>query len=910
VKVESGTRIGPYTIVALLGAGGMGEVYRARDERLGRDVALKVLPETLAGDPERLARFRREAQVLASLNHPHIAALYGLEEAGGRSALAIELVDGDGLDAVLKRGPLPATQAIDIARQIAEALETAHERGIIHRDLKPANVKLTQDGSVKLLDFGLARMRDPGAAEDEWEHPGQVATRMEEPTAPGVVLGTAGYMAPEQARGLVVDRRADIWAFGVVLYELLTGRRLFRGATSSDTLAAILTASIDLDAVPASTPATVRTLLARCLERDPRQRLRDIGEARIALHAPGAPPAPAGAAHRASRWPRLTPWAAGGALGLLAALAWSSWTSATLGPAPATGAGELTLGIDAGGDTLLAGVGWVGFNWVGPTAVISPDGRRVVFIARGPSGGRWQLYVRRLDDLKATPLAGTEGAYAPFFSPDSSNVGFFAGGELMTVVLEGGAVARVCEVQEGRGGAWASDDTIVFAPGPEGVLYQVEASGGTPRALTRLDPSSGETTHRWPEVLPGGRFVLFTAAGGTGATSAGAAVVQSLVDGTRTVVHRGGTFARYAASRHLLFQQEGRIFAAPFDAARPTAVGRPVALVDGVAHSPISGTAQFSISSTGVLAYRRARSPDRLLQWMDMAGQFTPLRSVRAEYQEARHSRDGKRLVLVIAEGVQSDVWVYDMARDTMTRITFHPDNDWAPVWSPDGQWIAYSSWRQDTGTFNLFAHRADGGGQPVRLTTGRNRQLAVEWDPLGRYLLYAEERPGTGTDLMLLPTTFARPGAPRVGQPVPLLTGTANEAAGEFSPDGRWLAYTSDESGRSEVYVQPFPGPGGRWQVSSEGAEWVEWHREGELLYGRSEEVVMAVRHRVEGTTFVAESPHVWMRIPPGVAWTDPAPDGVRAAVIRSEETRRESMVLMLGAFDRLRRLTSPSPR
>jgi serine/threonine-protein kinase len=881
----------------------MGEVYRARDSRLDRHVALKILPATLGGDPERLARFRREAQVLASLNHPHIAAIYGLEEAGGRLALALELVDGEGLEARLARGPVPMDEAIAIARQIAEALEHAHDSGIVHRDLKPANVRLTAHGTVKLLDFGLAKALEEESTKQA--HASDSPTLTRHGTEAGLILGTAAYMSPEQARGKPVDKRTDIWAFGVVLYEMLTGRALFGADTVSDTLAAVLTREPDFSALSATTPHALRALLRRCLERDPKVRLRDIGEARIVLSAPdagseSAAGAPAIAAPPTTWWRRPEFWVA---LVIIAFAAVLFGLQARQRTEP-TAAPLLTVGIDAGGDTPLAGVGWIGLHWVGPTAVLSPDGAMLAFIARGPSGGRWQLYSRRLDELKAAPLPGTDGAVAPFFAPDGRAIAFFSGGHLKKVALNDGTVTTICPAEEPRGGAWADDGTILFAPRPEGPLYRVPSEGGTPTPATTLDAAAGEVTHRWPQALPGGKTFLFTAHTQATASRSGTIVAWSSADGRRTVVHPTGLFGRYARSGHLLYMHDGKLFAVTFDVEALQVTGRPVAIVDQVAHALINGTAQFSLSDTGLLAYRRARGTNRLLQWMDLAGQLQPLRAVPADYQEVRFSEDGTRLLLVIGEAAQSDVWIYDMARETMTRLTFHSDNDWSPIWSPDGRHIVYASWRSDVGTFNLFLHRTDGTGEPVRLTSNRNHQLPIEWHPGGRHLLFAETRQNSGQDLMLLPLERTADGGWKPGAPTPLLATAANELAGEFSPDGKWMAYTSDESGRSEVYVQPFPGPGGRWQVSTEGAEWVEWRANDQLLYGRSEEVVMAVPYRVEGRTFAAGKPRVWMRIPPGVSWVDPAPDSPRAAVIRSEDPRRESMVLVVNFFEHLRRV------
>jgi serine/threonine-protein kinase len=787
-------------------------------------------------------------------------------------------------------------------RQMAEGLEAAHERGIVHRDLKPANVRLTRDGSVKILDFGLAKVGEPEVAD--------VGSGSNSPTlahhsmSAGMILGTAAYMAPEQARGLSVDKRADIWAFGVVFYELLAGRRPFEGQTLSDTLAAVLTHDPDFTLLPAPTPAGVRTLLSRCLQRDVKSRLRDIGEARIALsNSSGlAAAAPSSPYRQDDAWP-LRRWLPLALIAATVVAAAASFAPRLPSRISSSNPELLTLGIDAGGDTAIAGVGWIGLNWVGPTAVLSPDGHVLVFIARGASGGRWQLYARRLDELKARVLAGTEGAYAPFFSPDGSSVGFFAGGQLSKVALDGGTVTPICPAEEARGGTWSEAGTIVFAPRPEGALFSVSADGGAPAQLTTLDSASGETTHRWPQFLPGGTTVIFTAHAESG--RAGNVVAQT-ADGRRSVVHRGGLFGRYAPSGHLLYLNEGKLFAAPFDVKALTVTGRAVPVVEEVAHAVLSGTAQYSFSNTGLLTYRRDRSRNRLLEWMDASGQVRPLRAVAAEYQEARFAPDGGRLLLVIGEGSQSDVWVYDIARDAMTRVTFDADNDWAPIWSPDGTHVAYSSWRPDVGTFNLFVQRAGGGGEPQRLTTSRNRQLAIEWHPDGKQILFAEDRAGTGSDLMLLPIALTAEGVPKTGTPRALLDSPSNELAGEFSPDGKWLAYTSDESGRSEVYVRPFPAQAGRWQASTEGAEWVEWRANGQLFYGRSEEVVMRVPYRIDGSTFVAEKPQVWMRIPQGVSWVEPSMDGTRAAAIRSEDARPESMVLVVNFFERLRRVAS----
>ncbi len=822
MSLGPGQRLGTYDIIALLGAGGMGQVYRARDSRLKREVALKVLPAEVAGDPERLARFQREAEVLASLNHPNIAQVYGIEA----NALVMELVEGEDLAQRLARGPIPLDEVLPIAKQIAEALESAHDAGIVHRDLKPANVTVREDGTVKVLDFGLAKAFDPGLAMSTAEHVASAPT-MASPhvTMSGVILGTPAYMAPEQARGKAVDKRADIWAFGVLLHEMISGRRPFDGETPNDTIASVLTANIDLSAVPATTPHSIRTLLERCLQRDPKVRLRDIGEARIVLSSPAeaartaAPDPPS----RRSRWPDRAWWF--GAALVAIAIAFAA-KPLRLGAPSATDRAILTLGIDAGGDTTIAGVGFVGLNWVGPAAVLSPDGKSLVFIARGPSGGRWQLFLRRLDQLDASPIAGTEGVYAPFFSPDGSSVGFFANGRLLRVALNGGSVTPICPVEDARGGAWSEDGTIVFAPRPEGPLYRVSASGGEPSPATTLDAGAGEITHRWPQFLPGGKTFLFTAHGNTGAAHQGRVIIQDARG--RTVVQQGAIFGRYASSGHLLYVNAGKLFAAPFDPNRPQAIGRAVPVADDIATALISGTAQYAFSDTGVLAYRRARNAKRLLQWMDPSGQIQPMRNVSAEYQEARFSPDGSRLLLTVGDGVQSDIWSYDIASDTLKRLTFYPDNDRSGIWSPDGTHFVYSSWQPDVGTFNLFLQSATGGGEPQRLTTSTNFQSPTAWDPGGKFIVFTESRRGSGSDVMVMPIDIGASGVANVGSAAEVMATPANEDSAQFAPDGKWIAYTSDESGRNEVYVQAFPGGGGRWQVSTDGAEWIAWRRGG----------------------------------------------------------------------------------
>jgi serine/threonine-protein kinase len=589
----------------------MGEVYRARDTKLNRDVALKLLPEDLASDRDRLARLRREAQVLASLNHPHIAAIYGLEEADGKLALVLELVEGEALDERLARGPISVEEALPMARQIAEGLEAAHDKGIVHRDLKPSNVKLTKNGDVKILDFGLAKALG-GEVTNEGD-PSQSPTLSHRMTEAGVILGTAGYMSPEQARGKPVDRRADIWAFGVVLFEMLSGRRLFSGETVSDTIAAVLRQEIDWKALPASTPNSVRWLLERCLNRDPKQRLQAIGEARIAIdarEARGAVPI----ARATPLWGRALPWVMAG-LGFAMTL----WLSVRW-PSP-SGSTPARLSVELGADVSLAADR-------GSAAILSPHGSILTFVATKDTGGQRQLYVRRLDELAASPLPGTEGAQSPFFSPDGQWIAFFADGKLKKISVTGGAAVSLCDATWVAGGAWADDGTIVFSFSSGGdrrvSLHRVSPSGGTPEPLTTLE--GDERTQIWPQVLPGSRAVLYTGHSRLYGFDGASLVVQPLPKGARKVVLRGGYHGRYVGSGHLVYMHEGTLFAAPFDLGRLELTGSPVPALEGVTANPLDGATQYGLSGDGTLVYLPGQSAElNAIQWMDRQGKTTPL---------------------------------------------------------------------------------------------------------------------------------------------------------------------------------------------------------------------------------------------------------------------------------------------
>ncbi len=903
MTLSPGTRLGPYEIASPLGAGGMGEVFRARDTNLNRDVAIKVLSAAFAQDSERVARFRREAQVLASLNHPNIAAIHGLEESAGILALALELVEGEDLAERLKRGAIPVGEAVAIAKQIAQGLEAAHEKGIVHRDLKPANLKLTREGTVKILDFGLAKAYEHEPVTDGALS--QSPTMSRQMTEAGVIFGTAAYMSPEQARGGTVDKRADIWAFGVVLFEMLTGKRLFTGETVSDTLAAVLRQEIDWKTLPASTSPVVRELLERCLERDPKERLRDIGDLRVVLERRLGTPE---GAHVSTRV-RVLPWVIALCASIAALALWAPWHTA-LPPAP-----PLRLNVGLGADASLSAD-------FGPAAILSPDGRVLAFVASEGAEGRSQLYLRRLEQLDAAPLAGTEGARDPFFSPDSEWIAFFADGKLKKVSVSGGAAVTLCDAEDDRGGSWAEDGTIFFTsiPQPGVGLSRVSSAGGTPSTLTTPDPASQEITHRWPQVLPGGKTVLYTAHSAFGNYEDASLVVHTLEGNTRKVLHRGGYHGRYLPSGHLVFIHESTLFAATFHLDRLELTGQPVPVLAGVTASPDNAGAQFAFSRDGTLVYQRGEGFATPIQWMDRKGKLQPLRAAPGVYNNIRFSPDGQRLALDIIEGKNWDLWVYEWERDTLSRLTFDPGVDRDPAWSPDGQRIAFSSTRGDQVIRNLYWQRADGTGEAQRLTEGKSQQRATSWHPSGKFLAFQENNPQTSFDILILPLEGDEASAWKPGKPTVFLNGPFGELHAAFSPDGRFLAYASNEFGRFEVYVRPFPGPGGKWQVSTAGGAWPTWSRSRrELCYRGEDERIMVASYSVEGDSFHAEKPRVWSPglVPSwglGLRTYDLHPDGERVAVLKASgdeaEARRDHVTLIVNFFDELRRIAPAGRR
>ncbi len=831
----------------------MGEVYRATDTNLKRQVAIKVLPASVSGDPDRLARFQREAEVLAALNHPHIAAIYGLEKSSGITALIMELVEGPTLADRIAQGAIPLDEALPIARQIAEALEAAHEQGIIHRDLKPANIKVREDGTVKVLDFGLAKAMEPAGAASV--NASMSPTLSLHATQAGVILGTAAYMSPEQARGSAVDKRADLWAFGVVLYEMMTGTRLFEGATISDTLAAVLKTEPDWTALPAHTPAPIRKLLRRCLQKDRKQRFESAADARLeiedALTTPAAD-ASTTATASSSRGARLAWLVVSAAVLGMAGLAVPAVRHLREAPPLVAPETRVDLVTPVGGDPL--------------SFALSPDGRQIVFVAAGDGVAR--LWLRSLGATTAQPLAGTDGAASPFWSPDSRSVGFFANGQLQRLDLGGGAPRRLAAAPGARGGTWNADGVILFAPSAGGPLARVAATGGPAVPVTTLDR---QTSHRFPVFLPDGRHFLFHAPGGpdtggiwlgaldakiptrlTAADTAGTYLPAGLdLEVTRAdALREGGPGLAEAVGEGgwLLWVRGGTLVAQRLDLAGLALTGDPVPLADAVAVDAVNRSA-VSVSATGLVAYRSGGASRRHLTWRGRTG--TVLGTLGAPDENGLSfpsvAPDGRRVAVSRTVQGNTDLWLLDGTRTS--RFTFDAGTDRNPVWSPDGGRIVFESDR--TGVRNLYVKDASGAGTETLLVDSAQTKVATDWSADGRFLLYTSTDPQTGYDLWARPMMGDQP-------PWIVLKTPFEERNGRFSPDGRWVAYMSNESGRMEIYVRPFvppassgtaseavsgassgavagaaaPAPSGQWQVSTAGGIYPSWRADGQALY------------------------------------------------------------------------------
>ena len=808
MSLSPASRLGTYEIAALIGAGGMGEVYRARDTTLDRLVAIKVLPKSLAGDPDRIARFEREAKTLAALNHPHIAQIHGFEEAGGVRVLVMELVEGPTLEDRIAQGPIPIDQALAIAMQVAEALNAAHEQGIIHRDLKPANIKLRPDGAVKVLDFSLAKTVEPASGTNPALTATPTLTTPAQMTAVGAILGTAAYMSPEQAKGLAADKRSDVWGFGCVVYEMLSGRRPFEGDSVADLLGAILKTDPDWSRLPAGTPDGIRRLLERCLRKDCRHRLHSLADARIeiddAQHEPLAKPL---AAPRYRAW---LPWTVV-ALTVLAALAEWVWLRRT----PAQTAREVRFEVATPTTT-------------DPTVLaVSPDGSRMVFVAT--SQGRGQLWLRSLGTIAAQPLPGTEDGVLPFWSPDSRSVAFFANGRLLRLDLDNGLIRPLTIAPNPLGGAWNRDGTIVFAPNYTGPIFRTTATGGDAQPVTRLE--AGQSSHGFPHFLPDGRRFLYFV---TGATQIPGVYVGDLSGAPAARIADADAPASFASNR-LLFVRQGALYAQEFDPAALTLRGSPVAVADQIPIDAISNLAAFSASSSGTVAYRSgAAGGQRQFLWFDRSGHETGRvwESDRASASFAM-AADGRHLYINRLVNGNSDIWTLDVTRGVASRVTVNPAQELNAVPSPDGSRIVFNSNRN--GVYDLLVRSATGGGSEDLLLATPQNKAANDWSSDGRYILFRSPAKTTGFDLWALPTEGDH-------TPFPVVQTNFDERDVQFSPDARWIAYQSNESGRFEIYVQPFP-KGRREQISTNGGAQVRWRRDGrELFYIALDGRLMAV--------------------------------------------------------------------
>jgi serine/threonine protein kinase/Tol biopolymer transport system component len=884
-KPLTGRQLGIYQLTSMIGFGGMGEVYQALDTRLGREVAIKVLPLSFVGDDERVARFQREAQILAALNHRNIAVIHGLEQADGIHFLVMELVRGETLAQRIRTdGALPIEDALAIGQQLAEALEAAHDKQIIHRDLKPANIRITPEGDVKVLDFGLAKAL---TGDSSIRTPVPIAAAGTT-TLDGVILGTPAYMSPEQARGKPVDKRTDIWAFGCVLFEMLTGTRAFGGETPSDRLAALLEREPPWQILPGATPIRLHELLQRCLQKDPRARLRDVGDARIEIEQMrrGSAATMSGqriADVRRTAWLKRASWAAVATVAIAAAaLAYRSMQQ--VGPSQ-TLRSEI---LPPEGATF-------------GSVALSPDGRQLAFVAS--QGGKKQLWVRALATVLQRPLNGTDGAAHPFWSADNLHIGFFADGKLKRIPAAGGSVQVLAEAPMGLGGAWNEDGVIVFSPTSNTPLYRVLATGGPSIPLTRLDAGNREVSHRWPSFLPGGQqlfyFSLSAEPGVSGAGNVGALFAGSL-DGTIRKRLVGSAYgAHYISGGYVAFVRGSTLLAQRFHPQDLTLDAQDLMTVsDDIESGPALDGPPFSVSESGdVLVYRRRGQPgsgQRYLRWIARDGSAIGTVGSLDRYWSARLSPDGRFVASEIEdpETQASNIWIHDTTTSGRTRFTFNQTPDNAPVWSPDSQSIVFGS-RGQGRFFSLFRKPSNGLGGEQPLLQAKGDVFAEDWSRDGRFLLYTLINPSdkSGASIWVLPMQDRKA--------YQLVRSTADDRYPHFSPNGRWVAYRSNESGRNQIYVIPFGQSGGKWQISSGGGDWPVWRKDGQELYFLSlENELMTVGVHESGATVTFDPPKALFRMNVLAGHGErfaAAPDGSRfLALVNADEAPRPLSVVI----------------
>ncbi len=891
----SGDRVGSYRILGLIGTGGSGEVYRARDEMLDRDVAIKLLNAEFASAPD--ATLGREARVLASLNHSGIAAVYSLLEVNSTPAIVMECVEGPTLSDRLSRGPIPLNEALQLAHQLAGALEYAHERGIVHRDLKPANLKITADGNLKILDFGLAeffpRTGDTGASLE-------IQSRESVPRRP-LVAGTPPYMAPEQMEGKACDRRVDIWAFGVVLFELLATERPWPGRTTAELLDEVSQSEPHWNVLPKRLPHWLRELLERCLRKDPKSRLRDIGDARLAIEEYLANPTsiPFGAPQRVSslRLRSVVAAAVLASLSVLVGVTYQHVRVAALQPLM-----RVSLGL---GPEAASSAPW-------PNIAISRDSTKVVYGSKAPDGG-FQLSLRRLDQQASVSLPGAEGIF-PFFSPDGRWIAFFANGVLKKVSIEGGTSVVLCDAPDPRGGTWGDDDEIVFAGHSQGGLSRVSANGGEVSPITELDKSMGEMTHRWPQMLPGSSVVLFTVHNTLIDYDFATIQSQDLKTGRRQLLVQGGYFGRYFAPGYLLYVRSGTLFGAAMNLHPPKIISSALPVIGPVDNSTISGLANITASEAGSLIYSLTSSGylRRKIAWLNEAGRMETIRAAPGLYRSLRISPDGKFVAFSLGRELGSDLWILDLNRSAMLRLTFAKGASEGPVWTPDGKHIAFVSNRD--GRWRMYWTRVDGAGSAQPITDGGAPIYPASFAPDGQHLCAIELNRKTSADVVILAIDNAESDHPRIGIPQPFVNSPAVENHPSFSPDGHFIAYTSAESGAGEVYVKPYPDDGVKWQISNEGGEKALWSRNGHRLFyvssNGSQARLMAVEYRIKRHAFSASKPRCWSQERLSLSDVyrdfDVAPDGRMVVYTEAEPPSNDDLSrfeLLLNLPDELKR-------
>ena len=893
LPLTSGTRLGVYEVIASIGAGGMGEVFRARDTKLNRDVALKVLPDSFASDPDRLARFTREAQTLAAINHPNIAHIHGFEESGGVRAIVMELVEGDDLSQRIALGAIPLDEALPIAKQIAEALEAAHEQGIIHRDLKPANIKVRPDGAVKVLDLGLAKAMDQGSGiGDQGSGSRASSPTITSPallTGMGMVLGTAAYMSPEQARGRIAGKRADIWAFGCVLYEMLVGRRVFEADEVADVLARVLTQQPDWTSLPPTVPAGIVKLLRRCLEKDPKRRLADIADARLDIDD---------ALAQANGDPTQMPMDAVREAGLRGRSK-VAWSVAAFFAASALGLGIVMMLRPVPADapayrsTILVHEN-LSTRATSHRFKLSPDGRRLAYV--GPdASGRVMLWVRRLDSLVGQALAGTDDANAPFWSPDSRFIAFFADQKVKRVDATGGPVTVICAAPPPTGrrvtpGSWNRDDVIVIPSPDSTAIARVAAGGGTPSAVTTLAAGGTETQHGFPFFLPDGRRFLYVAYNDLVPLG----LYVGSLDGQPPVRLMGTESNGQYANGSLLFMRGTTLLAQPFDPAKLALTGDAVVVAEGVLMNlTFMRAGAFSVSETGALVYQGPGGTGTArIAWSDRAGNQTAVIDERLQFRDLSLSPDGTRASVSLANATDntSDVFIVNASRGLRTRFSDDATDDFSAIWSPNGADIVFTSRRK--GHLDLYRKTASGAPREEVLLEDQVDKTPTSWSADGGFILYSVAGPQTGPDIWVLPLAGDR-------KPFPFRESVNDERFAQFSPDGHWVAYAASEFGRPDVYVAPFPGPGGQQQISTAGGSYPRWRSDGkELFYHSLDNRLMAATVRMDAARVEVDAirPLFELRAPDGQPrnFYDVASDGQRFMIVVPDETASTQLTLV----------------